>query len=591
MVRNILVPFAVCSVFLVLSACSSDEVGDDVDTGGRDTGSGGDAVDVDGTDTGDDESTSDVPVDAAETSDGSGGDTGGEVVEGGCASDDDCTARYGCLEGVCVERCASAVDCGDGNVCSEDLCTDGFCTYTAIEPEIADAITGDCRRFACVEGRLAEVDFEDDVPEDDGIFCTVEECSGRFPRITPDHERCDDGDDSNGFERCSAEDGGCITGDDPPWVCAEFDPAWLLTEECDNGQDDNNNGEVDEGCPCAFGTVQRCFLGAPGARNVGGCLDGTQQCVDRDDPRWGECEGGILPGEEVCDGKDNDCDGCVDDIPDCAPLLTCPVEDEARPLRYYPLDATTIFGGSGTDWEWRIIAPPNSATRGAESPTSPRTQVYLDVSGDYQVSLTVRDDKGDLLGCSWIVRVSGAGLRVEMRWDTFGRVDMDLHLGRGSGPFCGANDCYYANCRVYGSVPWGYAPSPVDACEVELGASSCPNPRLDIDNISGFDPENINLDNPNNGDTFRVMAHKFSGSALTNPVISLYCGGRLRGVFGEAPDLAGLTSAGGGCQGNTWRVADVTMLVDAATGATDCEFTVLTSDSGGWDIRNNTAAY
>jgi len=514
-----------------------------------------------------------------------------EEPEPQCRSNADCPSRQACIEGICVRRCATDFDCNDNNACTSEVCTDGLCAYTAIEVPIADPVGGDCRTMACVDGRLAEVASPTDLPADDGIFCTVEQCSGSFPVYFPNHALCDDGDDLNGYEQCSAAERGCIVGGAPPWVCEEFDPGWGSREVCGDGQDNNNNGLVDENCPCDFGSVQRCFAGPPNARTVGGCLDGYQQCIDRDNPRWSECQGGILPGEEICDAKDNDCNGCIDDIPDCAPLLTCPSEDIARPLRYYPLDATAIFGGIGDEYEWRVIAPPNSATRGVEDPDAANTRVYLDVSGDYQISLTVKDDKGDLYGCSWIVVAAGSGVRVEMRWDTFGSVDMDLHLARRGGAFCGADDCYFANCRTYGSVAWGYAPSPATECEAALGAASCPNPRLDIDNIRGFDPENINLDNPNDGDRFRVMAHMFSGSARTNPVISIYCGGGLNGVFGEAPDLVGLTRAGGGCGGETWRVADVTTRVDSRTGVTTCNIDVLTSSSGGWDVRLNSSAH
>ncbi len=585
---------------LALPACGEDAGATSGDTSGAtDTSGGGDAdaalpdaPDADATgDAAPDGDDPDVAADAGDAEDGSGRD----VVDGECEDDTNCPSRFACVAGECVERCASSVDCADGNVCTEDRCEGGLCTFVPVEASIADLTSGDCRRLSCVDGSIVEVDAPTDLPPDDLIFCTREECNGRFPRVTPDHTVCDDGDETNGFEVCVPEEGGCVTGEDPPWVCEDFDPGWELTETCGNGQDDDNDGVADEDCPCEFGSVQRCFLGPPGARGVGGCLDGSQQCIDRDDPRWGPCEGGLLPSEETCDAKDNDCDGCIDDIPDCEPLLTCPVEDTARPLRYYPLDAAAIFGGAGETYTWTVVAPPNSATRGAEAPTAASTRFYMDVSGDYQVSLSVVDDKGDRLGCSWVVHVAGSGLRVEMRWDTFGSVDMDLHLARDEGPFCGGDDCYYANCRVWSSVGWGYAPSPIDACEAELGASSCPNPRLDIDNIRGFDPENINLDNPNDGDRFRVMAHMFSngagGGRATNPVMSIYCGGTLRGVYGEAPDLVGLTRAGGGCQGETWRVADVTMRVDPATGATDCEIDVLTDETGDWDVRLNTSAY
>jgi hypothetical protein len=87
------------------------------------------------------------------------------------------------------------------------------------------------------------------------------------------------------------------------------------------------------------------------------------------------------------------------------------------------------------------------------------------------------------------------------------------------------------------------------------------------------------------------MAHMFSGSATTDPVVSIYCGGTLQAVLGEAPDGVGLNRSGGGCQGQTWRVADVLMSVNPSTGATTCTVGVLENASGDWDVRTNSAAY
>ena len=104
---------------------------------------------------------------------------------------------------------------------------------------------------------------------------------------------------------------------------------------------------------------------------------------------------------EICDDKDNDCDGCVDDLPDCEAILECPVEDFSQPLRWYDLDGEAILGGDGTDWEWRLSAPINSATVSVEEPTAANTRVYFDVSGDYEVTVIVTDDKGTRQACTW----------------------------------------------------------------------------------------------------------------------------------------------------------------------------------------------
>ena len=84
-----------------------------------------------------------------------------------------------------------------------------------------------------------------------------------------------------------------------------------LPELCDNRIDDNCDGLINEGCACVDGETFTC------GTDDGECESTTVTCVDGQFP-------GCVPKQgaeaEVCDGKDNDCRGGVDN--DIAPV-TC----------------------------------------------------------------------------------------------------------------------------------------------------------------------------------------------------------------------------------------------------------------------------
>ena len=549
-----------------------------------------------------------------------------EAEAAACVADAECCSGR-CLLGECRVTCANERDCDDGNPCTLDSCieSDGVCRRDPLFGPLPDDEVGDCQIPICDEVQdengdsYAELTYRadnEDLPVDDGIECYEETCIDGTPARFPNNEICDDGDPDT-FEQCVPAEGGCVPGAPPSWYCRDAPTLEFFdTEQCNDGLDGDGDGDVDEDCECTYGDVQRCWSGFPQQRGVGGCLDGIQQCGVRSDPRWGTCRGQIVPQPEQCDNKDNDCNGCVDDLANCSPFGACPTEVEALPFAYYELDVNEFLGESGAGVEllevqWAVIPPANSEIVGND-PSTPENEsynqfefdtpvddpntdgideslivsqarIFLDVSGDYQMEATIVTDKGTIV-CSWIVRARGSGLRIELSWDTSNESDLDLHMHQYEAdrpdevpyPWFQTTDCYFNNQRP----SWGYPGTPAEDCQQER---NCNNPRLDIDNQGQFPgrPENVNVDNPRDGDTFVIMVHAWRLSALEPQKaaqLTVFCGGEQVSLLGGRPDEAFLADD------QMWLVGTVTMEVDDTGRTTGCSVAPRFRGEGEWDV-------
>ncbi|MDP1829431.1 MAG: MopE-related protein [Archangium sp.] len=121
---------------------------------------------------------------------------------------------------------------------------------------------------------------------------------------------------------CSSSFRTCVGGVEAACTLASL-PGYAAVDVCNDQQDNNCNGAVDEGCTCDAGVTQGCFTGPASACDGGACYGicrrGTQTCAAGSDGGlgFGSCMMQVLPGTETAsgacaDGLDNDCDNRVD---------------------------------------------------------------------------------------------------------------------------------------------------------------------------------------------------------------------------------------------------------------------------------------
>jgi len=174
-------------------------------------------------------------------------------------------------------------------------------------------------------------------------------------------------------------------------------------------------------------------------------------------------------------------------------------------------------GGSIVSYSWALYSAPAGATATMPGGTANRRGFTPDVAGEYVGELIVIDNDGLVSEPCYATlnATAGDGLWVEMFWTNSGD-DMDLHLLDNGGALATDSDCYYANC-TWGGLDWG------------VRGNTSDNPILDLDDIPGTGPENVNISSPDRG-TYTVYVHDYPGSAYigrNDVTVNVYFASRL----------------------------------------------------------------
>jgi len=333
---------------------------------------------------------------------------------------------------------------------------------------------------------------------------------------------------------CSCGDGVC----DP----SESDISFAADCGCGNGvctpESGENVGTCADDCYCSDGVCDPTET-ADSCPDDCSCGDGICDASESLDSCWQDCRCGIdvSCGERLDCAGDNidvDYDGVADEDtctnpptvactaacdttdPDCIATDTVQVRADANgdftPFTLGVTESGTIAGSL-----WTVESAPAGAVQQVDGASDGATFTPL-IAGDYTLRYTAWDDKSQTVACETTVHAQPApGIHVMMTWDTHqpgdDSSDVDLHLMDPAatawfGGYDNLDDCYYSNCveALGDTVPWGAV--------------------LDIDDTTGWGPENTRLESPADG-TYTVGVHYYTmdGHAAADVIVVIYCGG------------------------------------------------------------------
>lgn len=313
---------------------------------------------------------------------------------GEACDDGNDVAGDGC-EANCTFTCAQDDDCSDGEPCNgAEACNleHHTCESTEALPdqtpcgEAAECNSKRCLPADCGDGILSSAEQCDDTNLDDGDGCDAD-CTYSCNEDVD----CDDGSVCNGTESCNTEEHVCVAGQ-------------AIT--CDDGSACTQN-LCDGVTGCYYRKIDSDGDGQA-ATALGEC--GTD-CDDHDDTVY-------VGAGELCDGKDNDCNGKVDETAttwyvDCdgdgfAPAKAESIQTCDKPGPPTSCDAGQVATWTATPpsgraidcWDKDASVNPNTAAYQIDPITGRAKDVDYDYNCDGREELKAYTENAARLACN-----------------------------------------------------------------------------------------------------------------------------------------------------------------------------------------------
>jgi len=235
-------------------------------------------------------------------------------------------AKAGCVCSEGARRPCGATDKGECKKGTQTCKNGGWGACTGqikAKTEVCDGKDNDCdgktdEGCDCVDGKKKACGSSDKGECKKGTqTCKAGKWGACTGEVKAKTEQCDgkDNDCDGKIDEDVKTGEACQTGQ--PGICSEGTTACeggkqsckpkqqAGVEKCNDNLDNNCDGQTDEGCGgCTEGEVRDC------GSTIGECTPGKQLC---EQGVWGACGRQVGPTDEICDGKDNDCDGKTDE--------------------------------------------------------------------------------------------------------------------------------------------------------------------------------------------------------------------------------------------------------------------------------------
>lgn len=206
------------------------------------------------------------------------------------------------------------------------------------------------------------------------------------------------------------------------------------------------------------------------------------------------------------------------------PVAVIDCDTVVRPLTTYDLDGRGSYDPQGneiTTYEWTLFGAPEGSTSELINGNTDYATLFIDTAGEWDVGLSVTNSVGLTSAPTRCIfdAIPEDKIHVELSWNT-GDTDLDLHLVQeGFDFFDNRGDCCWCNKNPN----WG-------------SSGSSDDPLLALDNVVGYGPEDLTVDDPADGD-YHVKVHYFKdlqGSGnVTTATVKIWLNGELADTYSQ----------------------------------------------------------